>query len=60
MSYTVLVMDRGRPLVKHRNLEQSVGLHLVDAYKALGWPPEKILMQQVSEENEQPENLAAA
>jgi hypothetical protein len=45
MTYTVIVLDRGRPIAKHPKLDREVGEELVRAYRAIGWPEEKIRME---------------
>ncbi|HEV3311662.1 MAG TPA: hypothetical protein VG815_14215 [Chloroflexota bacterium] len=45
MTFTVLVLDRGRPIAKHSGLDRDVSHELVLAYRAIGWPDEKIVLQ---------------
>lgn len=42
MTYTVIVLDRGRPVAKHSKLDATVANELAQAYKALGWPEDKV------------------
>jgi hypothetical protein len=50
MTCRVIVLDRGRPIAKHTALDLEVGRELVSAYRALGWPEDKVILQ-----TEQPE-----
>jgi hypothetical protein len=45
VTYTVIVLDRGRPIAKHTQLDRDVGKELFQAYRALGWPEEKVIIQ---------------
>jgi len=45
MTYTLIVLDRGRPIAKHPKLDLDSGRELVAAYKAIGWPDEKIKLE---------------
>lgn len=45
MTFTLVVLDRGRPIATHPKLDREVSTELVDAYRAIGWPEEKILVQ---------------
>jgi hypothetical protein len=49
MTYTVIVLDRGRPIAKHAKLDHETGLELLAAYRAIGWPAEKVLLETDSE-----------
>lgn len=42
MTYTVLVFDRGRPIAKHGAMDADASKELVAAYRAIGWPEDKI------------------
>lgn len=42
MTFTVIVLDRGRPIAKHSKLEASVAQELANTYRALGWPEDKV------------------
>lgn len=43
--YSVIVLDRGRPIAKHPNLDRDVAHELTRAYLALGWPEDKVRLQ---------------
>jgi hypothetical protein len=45
MTYTVIVTDRGRPLVQHPDLDRATSREIVKVYRALGWPEEKVTVQ---------------
>ena len=45
MTYTLTVLDRGRPIAKHPKLDYGTGHELVAAYRAIGWPEEKIRLE---------------
>jgi len=57
MTYTLVVLDRGRPIAKHPKLDHETGLELVGAYRAIGWPQEKV---QLTAESPDYEERAAA
>lgn len=46
MTYSVFVLDRGRPIAKHPHLDRDVSLELIRAYRALGWPEQKIRVEE--------------
>jgi hypothetical protein len=46
MTYTVIVLDRGRPIARHAGLELLVSQELVATYRALGWPDEKVHLEE--------------
>ncbi|GEM_PF-6821184 len=45
MKYEVVVLDRGRPIAKHSDLEKHEAAEVAEMYVALGWLPEKVLIQ---------------
>lgn len=45
MTYTLLVMDRGRAIARHRELSRDEAVELAAAYQAIGWPGDKIIIQ---------------
>ncbi len=54
MTYTVIVLDRGRPIAKHPKLEPDVSQELLQAYRAMGWPEERLeIEEEPAEEVEQ-------
>ncbi len=44
MTYTLTVLDRGRPIAKHTQLTYDEGKEIVAAYRAIGWPEEKVVL----------------
>jgi len=45
MTYIVTVLDRGRPIAKHPSLDLETGREVQAAYRAMGWPEEKIRLE---------------
>jgi hypothetical protein len=46
VTYTVIVTDRGRVIARHPHLTCEEAQELAAAYRALGWPAERISIQQ--------------
>ena len=45
MTYTITVLDRGRPIARHSNLALDESQEIAAAYLAIGWPEEKVVLR---------------
>ncbi len=45
MKFSVIVLHRGRPIARHFDLTAEERDELVQAYRAIGWDEDKILVE---------------
>jgi hypothetical protein len=58
MTYTLTVLDRGRPIARHINLTIDESKEIAAAYRAIGWPEEKVVLRHDEPVTEMPRAAA--
>lgn len=54
ITYTVTVLDRGRPIARHTKLTIDESKEIAAAYLSLGWPDDKVVLRQDEQVAEMP------